>query len=97
MLQRISPCITAQRPGIPQVTDRQTAGSPTPSAASDCPCCTELTTEDVGVTTSHPATPLQMEAAAVIGTTSADPPKAAERVQFARPGRFQLRNQQGIA
>jgi hypothetical protein len=44
----------------------------------------------VGVTTSHLATPLQMEIATVIGSTSTDPPKAAERVQFARPSKFQL-------
>jgi hypothetical protein len=44
----------------------------------------ELTTENVGVTTSHPATPLEMEAAA-----ASVQPKAAERVHFARPGKFQ--------
>lgn len=51
----------------------------------------ENPSELVGVTTSHPATPLQREAATVNKPAPAVQPRTWECVQFAQPGRFQLR------
>jgi hypothetical protein len=93
LIRRIFPCKTGQRPCTDMEMKHQ--NTPTTSATdpvtTDCACRTTESEELVGVTTSHPATPLQMETEAVARPTSAVQPKPAERVCFAKPGRFQLR------
>jgi hypothetical protein len=64
--------------------------SATGPAVTDCPCCVEEPDHIVRVTTSHDATPLQIEAEAVIRPAPAAQPRTAERVHFAQPGKFQL-------
>jgi hypothetical protein len=63
----------------------------TDPATTDCPCCTSSSDEPMGVTTSHPATPLQLEAESVAKPIPVAQPRPMERACFARPGRFQLR------
>jgi hypothetical protein len=93
LIRKIFPWRTGQRPPIDMEMRRRTTPniSATDAVKTDCPCCTEDPEELVGVTRSYPATPLQMEAEAVARPAPEVPPRPAERVCFAKPGRFQLR------
>jgi hypothetical protein len=59
--------------------------------ATDCPCCIDDIDEAMGVTTSHPATLLQMEVESISKPALIVPPRKEGRVHFAQPGKFQLR------
>jgi hypothetical protein len=51
----------------------------------------QLSNIKIGVTSSHPTIPLQTDPAMFVDPASTELPQAAERVQFAQPGKFQLR------
>jgi hypothetical protein len=59
---------------------------------ADCPCCVDDTDETMGVTTSHPATPLQMEVETVSKLAPVVQPRKEGGVHFIQPGKFQLWN-----
>jgi hypothetical protein len=93
IFRRFLPSRTEQRPCLVQVRSRPaTLGSATTDIAMTvCPCYVEIPDENVGVATSYPATPLQMETETTSRPAPAVQPKTAERVQFAQPGKFQIR------
>jgi hypothetical protein len=77
LIPRLFPCYPGQRLYTAQEMNRRFTPdtSATEPATTDCPCCVEYPDEIVGVTTSHPATPLQMEAYTVIRPAPAAQPR----------------------
>ncbi|PNF31400.1 hypothetical protein B7P43_G04086, partial [Cryptotermes secundus] len=92
LIQKIFPRRTE-----PKSNDIEMKPMSTPTAtvidpeSNNCPCCTEDRSELMGVTTSHPATPLQMEVETASKPAPTVQPRTGERVHFAQPGKFQLR------
>jgi hypothetical protein len=92
LIRKFVQCVTDNRPCMSQITNRQAEpGVPASSSeTTNCPRCAASTNESEEGEASHSAAPLRMEAGAVPGPTSSNPPEAAERISFAQPGKFQL-------
>jgi hypothetical protein len=92
MIHGIFPCPIKQRPSTDlEMTQLALHPLVTDPATTDCPCRTSSSDEPTGITTSHPAIPLKLEAEAVAKPNQVAQPRPVERACFARPGRFQLR------